>query len=152
MNDEQFKKAIATAFEYSYLHDDWVTPLDEVLAGLTIEAALWRTPAPHSKCIWEIVLHTAVWNENIVDRVNGGPERPVEGAWPPLPSEKDPPAWSEAKERLRNALKSVQEMIENTDLEKIEKSRYGVADLLCRLVHNGYHLGQIAKMRECMNA
>jgi hypothetical protein len=29
---------------------------------------------------------------------------------------------------------------------------YGLADLLCRFIHNGYHIGQITKMRECQAA
>ena len=147
---EDFKKVIAVAFEYSYLHDDWVNPLENALAGVTVEQALWR-PAPGSKGIWEIVLHLAAWNENMVERVRTGKAvRPAEGSWAPLPSNADEEEWREAKQRLWNSLDSVREMIESTSLEAIEQGPYGAGDLLCRFIHNGYHLGQITKMRECM--
>ena len=33
-------------------------------------------------------------------------------------------------------------------LDKINASPYGLGDLICRFTHNGYHLGQISKIRE----
>jgi len=151
MDDATIKKEIAAGFEYSYQHDDWVTPLDEALAGLTFEEALWKRSSD-SKSIWEIVLHLAVWNENIVERVRSGTKaRPVEGAWPPLPSVHNEVTWEGSKRRLWNALNSVRTMIEETPLAAIQAGPYGVGDLLCRATHNAYHIGQITKIREFSN-
>jgi hypothetical protein len=150
MDDAALKKDILTAWEYSYLHDDWVNPLEEALEGVTAEQALWR-PGPDAMGIWDIVLHLAVWNENIVERVETGQAaRPWEGAWPAIPEAKDEPAWEASKQRLTDSLESVRKMIEATSIEKIQASTYGLPDLLCRITHNGYHLGQITKIRECM--
>ena len=157
---EDFKKVIAVAFEYSYLHDDWVNPLENALAGVTVEQALWR-PAPGSKGIWEIVLHLAAWNENMVERRrcklerNGheranGPRDQCARGDRPLSFCRHGRRRGFDVERLWNSLDSVREMIESTSLEAIEQGPYGAGDLLCRFIHNGYHLGQITKMRECM--
>jgi hypothetical protein len=42
----------------------------------------------------------------------------------------------------------VKELITSVPFEKVVDSPYGLPDLLCRLVHNGYHIGQITKVRE----
>ena len=148
MTEPEIRREIALGFEYSYRHDDWVAPLDEALEGLTADGAAW-SPRPDVPSIWAIVLHLAVWNENIVERVRTGEKaHPVEGAWPLLPDRRDEAAWESAKRRLDAALASVQALIEEAPLDTLQASPYGIADLLCRLTHNGYHLGQITKLRE----
>lgn len=150
MTEERVRELLQSAFEYSWLHDSWVTPLEEALDGLDPSGALWR-PKPSAKCIWEIVLHVAVWNENILDRIESGEKsRPAEGAWPPLPDKRTEREWREATERLRLSVSALGEAIRTTPLAKIEASPYGTGDLLCRFAHMAYHIGQIAKMRECM--
>jgi len=79
VTEETVKSIVKTAFEYSYLHDSWVHPLSEALEGLNAEQACWRS-CDQCKSIWDIVLHLAVWNENIVQRVQtGAAVSPVEG-------------------------------------------------------------------------
>lgn len=152
MDDRKLRNDVLVAFEYSYLHDDWVNPLEEALAGVTAEQARWE-PEPGSNGIWRIVLHLAVWNENMVQRVETGEKsRPAEGAWPPLPEVQDEEAWEGSKKRLWDAEESLRTTIASVPWEKIENSPYGLPDLLCRITHNGYHLGQITKLRECMGA
>jgi len=151
MNQEALRKDVLVAFEYSYLHDDWVNPLEEALDGVTYVEALW-SPGPDSMNIWRIVLHLAVWNENMVQRIETGEaSKPDEGAWPPLPVVQDESTWTDSKQRLRNAEESLRSTIASVPWEKIQNSPYGLADLLCRLTHNGYHLGQITKLRECIS-
>lgn len=151
-DDAAIRNQLAVAFEYAYLHDDWVNPLAEALAGVTVNEALWK-PVADSKCIWEIVLHMAVWNENIVERIRSGqPVRPAEGAWPTLPDSPTGPAWEVAQRRLTDSLAAVRETIESTPLEGLLNAPWGIADLLCRYIHNGYHIGQITKLREWYTA
>jgi len=150
MNDEDLRQLLVIGHEYSYLHDDWVHPLREALHGLTPEQALWR-PTPNAKGIWDIVLHLAAWAENIVERVETGEKtRPKEGHWPPPPEKPTNEAWQHAQDRLHKAQVAMRKMIDETPIEKIEQSPYGTGDLLCRFIHNAYHIGQIVKMRECM--
>lgn len=146
MTEAQVKHEIAVAFEYSYQHDAWVEPLETVFDGLTAEQAARRL-VPNSTTIWEIVLHLALWHENMIDRIETGQPIHPPVAWPPTPETANEAEWEEAKMRLRDALESVREIIEREPLDKLA-SHYGLADLLCRATHNGYHLGQIIKMRE----
>lgn len=150
MNEEELKKLLMIGFEYSFLHEDWVEPLEDSLAGVTARQARWR-PGPEDMGIWDIVLHLAVWNENIVERVaTGQVGRPAEGAWPPVPVDGGEEEWEFARARLRKSFEDVRMMIETTPVSKIEASPYGTGDLLCRFIHAGYHIGQIVKMRECV--
>ncbi len=148
MTEDCLRHGLALAFEYAYLHNDWVHPLEEALAGVTAAEAL-RRYAPDSMGIWDIVLHTAVWNENIVERVRSGEKsHPPEGAWPPPPSLADEAAWERDKQRLRDSLEAVRAMVADGPMSAIEASPYGLPDLLCRYIHVGYHIGQITKLRE----
>lgn len=151
MADSLTREDLRTAFEYSWLHDDWVNPLQDALEGVTAEQALWRPPAPEAKGIWDIVLHLAVWNENIVERVETGQAvRPAEGAWPAAPKEADEQVWEASKRRLWDSIERLRDLVENAPIEKIRSSYYGMGDFLCRFLHMAYHGGQITKLRECM--
>ena len=152
MDEATFKKELLVGLEYSYLHDDWVHPLADVLAGVTADEAAWR-PAPDAKGIWDIVLHLAVWTENIIERMKTGERaRPAEGAWPPPPAVPDEAAWQQAQRRLWDALNALRIYMEENTLDQLAAGPYGLGDLLCRFIHNGYHIGQIVKMREILGA
>jgi len=151
MEEADVRTLLKTAHEYSYLHDSWVNPLAEALEGITFEKALVE-PGPDANCIWAIVLHVAVWNENMVERVRTGDiSRPVEGAWPPLPAVPDAKEWEKAKQRLRESISALGKMIEEESLEKIEASPYGIPDLICRPIHMAYHIGQITALRALLH-
>ena len=152
MQPEVVKEHILIAFQYAHYEEDWVTPLSEALDGVTVQEALWR-PVPDAKCIWEIVLHMAVWTDNIIERIQTGKHtRPSEGAWPPLPPQPDGEAWEGAKLRLERALSDLHAFMEANPLDVLMGGPYGLGDLLCRLIHNAYHIGQITKLRDCWAA
>ena len=147
MEDQDIKKEILVGFDYSYLHSDWVTPLSDALAGVDAKQAVLRRNTD-SKSIWEIILHMAVWNENIIERIQSGePERPVEGAWLSFPSDPNDTAWEASKVRLWKSLGDVRRMIEDVSLATINASPYELGDLLCRFSHNAYHIGQITVLK-----
>lgn len=148
MDDEALRKQILIAFEYSYQHEEWITPLDEVLDGITAAQA-HSVPPESEKGIWDIVLHLAVWHENIVERIETGmATHPKEGAWPSRPSTPDEAGWEAAKQRLWSSLDLVKSMLETVPIDKINASPYGLGDLFCRFTHNAYHIGQITKLTE----
>ncbi|MCW5936793.1 MAG: DinB family protein [Fimbriimonadaceae bacterium] len=147
MDEPALVKELAVAWEYTHAHDEWVEPLERLLSGVTAEQAAERQ-RPDEPGIWEIVLHLATHNEDMVERVRTGrPTVKPQGDWPPLPSVKGEAEWGEAKARLVESVRALGEMIERTPLAQIQASPYGLADLLCRYTHMGYHLGQITKMR-----
>lgn len=153
------RRDVLLAFEYSHNEDDWVFPLAEALDGVTVEDAVWTPdPAdPEARSIWQIVLHMAVWTENIVERMaqrtrGEQPGRPSEGPWPPLPDTLDEAAWSDAQRRLSDALAAFRAHIAETPpAALLDQGNVGysqLADLLCRFAHNAYHIGQITKLRD----
>jgi hypothetical protein len=157
------RRDLLLAFEYAHHEDDWVYPLADALAGVTLQDALW-TPHrndPKQRCIWQIVLHISAWTENIVERMgqrtrNEPMGSPPDGHWPPLPAVRDDGAWQAAKQRLGNSLGALRAHIETTPpAALLDPGTVGysqLADLLCRLVHNAYHIGQIVKLRDVQAA
>ena len=121
MDGEAVKREILTALEYSYAHDDWVEPLPEALAGVMPQEAAWQ-PDPNGRSIWAIVLHLALWHENMVARMQSGrPVRPEEGSWPALPPVLDEAAWEHAQKRLGNSLDALRAQIKATPPEALLK-------------------------------
>ncbi|MFN7172198.1 MAG: DinB family protein [Fimbriimonadaceae bacterium] len=145
MNSDQFREILLASFVFCHAQDAWVEPVDAALDGLNAEDAL-RRPL-EGKGIWDIVLHLAVWNENIVERMRTGEAvRPADDDWPePIGSEAE---WESAKLRLRMSLVAIGELIRTADEDDFARSPYGYPDLICRFIHISYHLGQIVKLRE----
>lgn len=149
MNDD-FREKLRVGWEYTWRHDSWVEPLADALEGVTAEQAS-RPPAESSESIWRIVLHLAVWNENIVARVEQNSQlHPDEGAWPNLPESLSEENWSMAKQRLSDSIELVDLMLRETPIDQLLNNGYGFADILCRFTHMGYHIGQIVKTREIL--
>ena len=158
VDGQALQRDVLVAFQYAHNEDDWVFPLADALAGVTAQEAAWRPAAPpDARCIWEIVLHMTAWTDNIVQRMaqrmrSEPPGRPPEGDWPPLPVVLDDAAWEDAQRRLWDALAALRAHIEVTppaallDCGNVGYSQ--LADLLCRLTHNAYHIGQITTLRE----
>lgn len=160
LDGEAVQRDVLIAFEYAHNEEDWVTPLADALDGVTAKDALWKPDLndPEQKCTWQIILHMTVWTENIVERMAQRMHeepmgRPAEGAWPSLPEVTDEATWSRDKQRLWNALTALRTHIETTPpAALLDQGAVGysqLADLLCRLIHNAYHIGQITKMCEC---
>lgn len=148
MTEDAILKDLQVAYEYAYQHDDWVAPIMEELATVTLQEATWR-PTSDSKNIWEIVLHVATWNENIVHKVRTGENvRPADGHWPDPDAEANDATWATAKERLSKSLDLIADMLKTTTIDQILASPYGMPDILVRYIHIGYHSGQITKIRE----
>jgi len=163
VDGQAVQRDVLIAFEYAHNEDDWVFPLADALDGVTAQAALWKPDPndPASRCIWQIVLHMAAWNENIVERMgqrtrNEPMGHPSEGAWPSLPNTLDEVAWEASKQRLWKSLAALRAHIETTPTTAmLDQGTVGysqLADLFCRFTHIAYHIGQITKMRECQAA
>lgn len=97
------------------------------------------------------------WTDNIVQRMGERsqgkmPGKPPEGDWPALPATRDDITWESAKQRLFDAVAGLRTHIETFHLAtQLERGNVGysqLADLLCRLTHNAYHIGQITKLHQ----
>lgn len=152
MKDQVLREIFLAGCDYSSVLDEWVEPMEKALSGQTAAQAIERPGGPETKGVWDIVLHMAVWNENIVERVKTGQKSvPAEGAWPRPPEHPAEMAWEDAKKRLMVSVSNLRNLIQECPMDQLITNGYGLADILCRFIHNGYHLGQIVKLRECFN-
>lgn len=141
------------AYQYAHNREDWITPLEDALAGITLEEATWKPTVDDARCIWEIVLHMTAWTDNVVQRMRGAEHgKPPEGAWPPLPIDKDATAWATANDRLWEALAALRTQIKITSpallFDRTNPNGSLFNEVVCRFIHNAYHIGQITKLRE----
>jgi len=155
MDEERIREDVLIAIEYSHDQDDWVTPLAEALDGVSMEDAVWKPviASDKVKSIWEIVLHMAVWTENMVVRMHGDPRaHPEEGAWPSIPKDLSEESWEASKARLVASVESLRAEVRSADMaaltEPIEGGGNRLEDILCRTIHNAYHIGQITKLKQ----
>jgi len=154
-DEELIRRDTLTAIEYSHDHDDWVTPLTEALDGVTALEAAWKPviASDQVKSIWEIVLHMALWTENVIVRMHGDRRaHPVGGSWPSMPDVRDEAAWSGSKARLFDAVEALRSEVRQASMAALlvqEEDGWGslLDDILCRTIHNAYHIGQITKLR-----
>lgn len=150
LSNQEAKDLFKVGLDYSVFQDGWVYPWKEALDGLTAEQAAWR-PGPDLMGVWDIVLHTAVWNEDIVERVKTKQStHPSEGAWPARAEALDEASWQLAQKRFWDSVDALVVLIQNDSIDDIRSSPYGFGDLLCRFLHMAYHVGQIEKIRECL--
>jgi hypothetical protein len=92
MNDMNESGRIADQLGRAFAGDPWYGPsIEEVLHDLTPRQAAHR-PIPQAHTIWEIALHVASWNREVLRRLRTGVARdPEDGDWPaqPKPTEEN---------------------------------------------------------------
>src|SRR6266849_10593493 len=131
--------------------------------GLTAELASRRVEGfPHS--IWQLVFHVNYWIDYDLKRIRG--ERPpypahADASWPSSPPPADDAAWKQDVVRFTALLGEVA-MLANSGPEKLqqeveamhpahERQSSSVQAVLWQtVVHNSYHLGQIALLRRIL--
>lgn len=147
-SEAEVRSLLLTTLKYSYQVDEWVPTLLETLEGVSASKAAER-PAPGSKGIWDITLHLAVWNENMIERIETGEKaHPKEGNWPELPAELTQEAWDQCVSRAVKSSDELFSYLQTATLDKLRSSPWGLEDIACRFLHNAYHIGQIVKIRE----
>jgi len=142
-------------------HVDPIACLEDVSAEL---AAQTMQGYPHS--IWQIVGHMNYWMEYELQRIAGKhpsyPEHAIE-SWPSNLAPNSDAEWLEARERLLKLIdrlsalsKSPPEALQvpvETMHVKEEARSYSVEAVLWQImVHNSYHVGQIAMMLRTFGA
>jgi len=133
--------------------------------GLTAELASRRVAGfPHS--IWQLVFHINYWTDYDLKRIRG--ERPpypahADESWPSSSAPADHEEWRQEVARF-TALLAELAVLANADPEKLQQeveamhpaherqSSSVLAVLWQTVVHNSYHLGQIALLRRTLGA
>ena len=128
--------------------------------GLTADLASRQVAGfPHS--IWQLVCHLNYWIENDLGRIRGEhPPYPAHASesWPDNPAPADDAEWKRATARFTELLcevaalancspEQLQRKVEATHAGHERQSSSVLAVLWQTVVHNSYHLGQIAMLR-----
>ena len=119
---------------------------------------------PHS--IAQLVFHMSYWMDHELRRIRG--ERPkypqhASESWPKLPSPADEQEWDQLRNQLASLLSDFAALAQSPCAEldrQVESAHEGdtkvsgtmEAVLWQILVHNSYHIGQVALLRRCLGA
>jgi hypothetical protein len=135
-----------------------VEDLSSALAGRTIDGY------PHS--IFQVVEHLNFWMNYEIRRMAGEsgtyPEHAIE-SWPPSGAPEDDEQWRQTIARFGSLLGKLEELADaeqeilnrrvgsNSPTQESESSSVQTV-LWQTLVHNSYHIGQVALLRRCLGA
>jgi uncharacterized damage-inducible protein DinB len=145
---------IVDQMERAFEGDAWHgSSISEILTCVAAEQAAAR-PIAEAHSIWEIVLHTTVWQRTVRERLQGRPivSLPDEEDWPRI-NDTSASAWNEAVKELRSEYELLRKEARNWgehDLGQTpEGQRFTVYEMLQGVIqHNLYHAGQIAILKK----
>ena len=145
---------IVDQMERAFEGDAWHgSSISEILSCITADQAAAH-PIPEAHSIWEIVLHTSVWQRTVRERLQGRPivSLPDDEDWPPV-TDTSSDAWTAAASELRTEyelLRAETLKWRDRDLsETTEGQRYTAYEMLHGVIqHNLYHAGQIALLKK----
>jgi uncharacterized damage-inducible protein DinB len=142
-------------------HVDPIACLDD----LPVELAGRKVPGcPHT--IWQIVGHLNYWMDYDLRRIEGRPRPYPEHAAESWPSSKAPASEEEWKQEVQRFASLLEKLIELSKSGPEFMKRHVMAThpshegrsssveavLWQTLVHNSYHVGQVALLRRCLGA
>lgn len=126
--------------------------LEEALEGVTAKMAAARSPGGAHN-IWQIVLHTMLWQDTLRRWLQGDLRRPTdEEDWPKI-VDKSEAAWQATRQRLRQSNDALRDVVMTLDESRLEEplgehmAKVYVA-LHGIIQHNIYHAGQISLLKK----
>ncbi|HUR37521.1 MAG TPA: DinB family protein [Terriglobales bacterium] len=154
MSELTLGQRLADQIRRSQNGDAWHGPsISEVLDGVTAKHAAAR-PIKDGHSIWELVLHIAIWQRHILERLQRGgmAEIPEELDWPKVSATSEE-AWQQALEQLKKDNEELARAVENSEDEKLHANvrgkDYDFYFMLDSIPHhNLYHAGQIALLKK----
>ena len=159
LNSPESESTLRELFRGKRAHADPIACVE----GLTTDLAGRHVDGfPHS--IWQLVFHMNYWMEYELKRIRG--DRPAypahaDGSWPSASAPANEAEWQQASTEFRTLIAELSALTENRDLNRNVESMhasqeprdYSVHDVLCQtMVHNSYHIGQIAMLRRMLDA
>jgi uncharacterized damage-inducible protein DinB len=135
-----------------------VEDLSPALAARTIDGF------PHS--VWQLLSHMNYWMNYEIQRIAGHPPAYPEhaaGSWLPDPTPPNEVAWASAVTRFRELIDAAIHLAQSDSVTLSREVRVAHAQqagpastvgaiLWQVMVHNSYHIGQVATLRRCLGA
>jgi uncharacterized damage-inducible protein DinB len=153
---ETFRLAdqIRRAFEGNAWHGDSVL---ELLAGVNAATAAAR-PIKNAHSIWELLLHIAAWDEDVVRRIGGTVVAVTDEQNFPTIKDTSEAAWTQAVESTKKThnelIKAVASFPDSRLTEQVpgkSQKYYNFYYLFTGIVqHELYHAGQIALLKKAV--
>ncbi len=149
----QIAEQLRRAFDGSAWHGPSML---ELLEDVDAETAAAK-PIPNVHSIWELVLHTAVWDRAVRRRIGGQTTQPKgKKNFPPVPkssSAAKQAAWRKAVSLLTRThadlIKAVSALPEARLRDHVPGKRYDISFMLHGVLqHELYHAGQIAILKK----
>lgn len=128
----------------------------ELLQDVNAAQAAAR-PIPNAHSIWELVLHTAVWDNAACRRLAGQKFQPKGTAnFPLVPKEATEAAWRKTVTQAKRAhdvlVKTVAALPESRLRDRVPGKRYNFHFMLQGVAqHELYHAGQIALLKKAQD-
>jgi uncharacterized damage-inducible protein DinB len=148
---------IQTLLQQAFEGNAWHGPaLRRLLTGVSASNAAAR-PLANAHSIWEIVLHTATWEEVVRRRLRGETvvDLPPDQDWPSVRDTSEA-AWHKAVQDLEQGNRALREMIvqiEDSGLtDDVPGKDHSVYTMLHGIIqHDLYHAGQIAVLKKAQS-
>ena len=125
-----------------------------VFAGLEWKAAGVHLPgAPHT--LYQLLNHMIYWQEWAMNWLNGeSPPTPrhASGGWPGPPAPASGAEWNHAVRRFRTGLAQLERQARRTEPVSRGRAKSPLEMLRTIGAHNSYHAGQVALLRQMLDA
>jgi uncharacterized damage-inducible protein DinB len=149
----QIAEHLRRAFDGSAWHGPSML---ELLEDVDAETAAAK-PIPNVHSIWELVLHTAVWDRAVRRRIGGQTTQPTgKKNFPPVPKSRSAAqqaAWRKTVSLLARThadlVRAVSGLAEERLRDRVPGKRYDISFMLHGVLqHELYHAGQVAILKK----
>jgi hypothetical protein len=155
-SDESLRQHVLNLLKMKGAHmafDDAVADFPENLIN-TLPPNVPYTP-------WHLVEHLRITQWDILDYTRNSQYTSIEWPkdyWPARDTKADMAMWNQSIEQFRRDLKAMQELVANPDTDLFTPIPHGygghtvLREALILADHNAYHVGELAILRQVMNA
>jgi uncharacterized damage-inducible protein DinB len=138
------KTVLLEQLKTTHNKQDWFVPLNQSLAGLTADQAMWKEGTVNHS-VGQLANHLLFWNKQQLDKFNGKKAEAFNGNNDETFNSFDKNSWTKVVEQLDAVLTEWEKAIEQADDAKL-KSWYDTIGHIS--THNAYHTGQILYIRK----
>ncbi len=138
------KSILIEQLKNTHTNEDWFTPLNKAISGLTAEQANWADSSENHS-IGQLVTHLTFWNERVLMAFHNNTVPDFTGNNQETFTKFDKTHWEQSVHRLDSIQRQWEYAVEHATDEQLAKWSSSIANLCS---HNAYHTGQIIYIRK----